>query len=82
MAAADPVRHLRRGRNFQEPHRRRCRLFTPHPVVLSLNPADATLMILTLGVSIITFSNGRTNLLQGAVHLVLFVAYMVLIFSP
>jgi Ca2+:H+ antiporter len=39
-------------------------------------------MILTLGVSIITFSNGRTNLLQGAVHLVLFVAYLVLIFSP
>ncbi len=57
-------------------------LFTHHPVVLGLNPADATLMILTLGVSIITFSNGRTNLLQGAVHLVLFVAYLVLIFSP
>ncbi len=57
-------------------------LFTYHPVVLGLNPADATLMILTLGVSIITFSNGRTNLLQGAVHLVLFVAYLVLIFSP
>lgn len=57
-------------------------LFTHHNVMLGLDPATATLMILTLGVSIITFSSGRTNLLQGAVHLVLFVAYLVLIFSP
>ena len=54
----------------------------PHTVRLGLNPANATLMILTLGVSIITFSNGRTNLLQGVVHLVLFIAYLGLIFSP
>lgn len=57
-------------------------LFTAHPVMLGLNPANATLMVLTLVVSIITFSSGRTNLLQGAVHLVLFIGYLVLIFSP
>jgi len=57
-------------------------LFTHHPVLLGLNPANAALMVLTLGVSIITFSSGRTNMLQGAVHLLLFVAYLVLIFSP
>lgn len=57
-------------------------LFTHHPVLLGLDPANATLLILTLGVSIVTFSSGRTNLLQGAVHLVLFAAYVVLIFSP
>lgn len=57
-------------------------LFTHHPVLLGLNPANAALMILTLGVSILTFSSGRTNVLQGAVHLLLFAAYVVLIFSP
>ena len=57
-------------------------LFTHHPVLLGLDPANSTLMLLTLGVSIITFSSGRTNVLQGAVHLLLFVAYLVLIFSP
>lgn len=57
-------------------------LFTHHPVLLGLNPANASLMVLTLGVSIITFSSGRTNMLQGAVHLLLFIAYLVLIFSP
>ncbi len=57
-------------------------LFTHHPVLLGLDPANAALMVLTLGVSIITFSSGRTNMLQGAVHLLLFVAYLVLIFSP
>lgn len=57
-------------------------LATRHVVVLGLDPANAALMILTLGVSIVTFSSGRTNLLQGAVHLVLFAAYLVLIFSP
>lgn len=57
-------------------------LFTHHVVLLGLDPANAALMILTLGVSIVTFSSGRTNLLQGAVHLVLFIAYVVLIFSP
>ena len=57
-------------------------LFTHHTVLLGLDPANSVLMILTLGVSIITFSSGRTNMLQGAVHLLLFVAYLVLIFSP
>jgi Ca2+:H+ antiporter len=37
------------------------------------------MFVLTLAVSIITFSSGRTNLMQGAVHLVLFLAYVLLI---
>lgn len=40
------------------------------------------LLLLTLFVSAVTFSAERTNLLQGAVHLVLFLAYLMLIFSP
>ena len=40
------------------------------------------LLILTLFVSALTFGGGRTNVLQGAVHLLLFVVYLALIFSP
>jgi len=50
-------------------------------VVLGLDAVDSTLLLLTLGVCIVTFGSGRTNVLQGAVHLVLFLAYLVLIFD-
>ncbi|MBB3595277.1 Ca2+:H+ antiporter [Rhizobium sp. BK529] len=50
-----------------------------HPVTLGLQGPDLVMFLLTLAVSIITFSSGRTNLMQGAVHLVLFIAYVLLI---
>jgi Ca2+:H+ antiporter len=37
---------------------------------------------LTLAVSLITFATGRTNVLQGAVHLLLFATYLFLIVVP
>jgi Ca2+:H+ antiporter len=40
------------------------------------------LLLLTLTVSTLTFTGGRTNILQGAVHLVLFFAFIGLIFNP
>jgi Ca2+:H+ antiporter len=49
---------------------------------LGLDRVDTVLLVLTLFVSSFTFSGGRTNVLQGAVHLLLFVVYIVLIFSP
>jgi Ca2+:H+ antiporter len=30
---------------------------------------------------VVTFASGRTNILQGAVHLLLFAAYLLLIFE-
>ncbi|KQV81488.1 calcium:proton antiporter [Rhizobium sp. Root1220] len=54
---------------------------TGHPIVLGLGRTDSVLLILTLSVSIITFASGRTHLMQGAVHLVLFGAYFLLIFA-
>ncbi len=39
------------------------------------------MLILTLFVSAVTFASGRTNVLQGAVHLLLFVAFVLLIFQ-
>jgi Ca2+:H+ antiporter len=39
------------------------------------------LLLLTLAVSTLTFTGGRTNILQGAIHLVLFLAFVGLIFE-
>ncbi|WP_319517558.1 calcium:proton antiporter [uncultured Martelella sp.] len=48
---------------------------------LGLDPTDMLLLVLILAVSIVTFSSGRTNLLQGAVHFLLFIAFLVLNFN-
>jgi Ca2+:H+ antiporter len=37
--------------------------------------------VLTLGISMLTYASGRTNILLGAVHLLLFGAYLVLMFD-
>ncbi|MGH8213234.1 MAG: calcium:proton antiporter, partial [Rhodanobacteraceae bacterium] len=50
--------------------------------VLGLGAADTMLLVLTFAVSMLTFSSGRTYAMQGLVHLLLFLSYMVLIFSP
>jgi len=55
---------------------------TGKTVELGLGPVEMVLLILTLTVCSLTFSGGRTNVLQGAVHLTLFLAYVVLIFNP
>jgi len=55
--------------------------FTKHPVDLGLAGANDLLLAVTLAVSIVTFASGRTNILQGAVHLVLFAAFLLLIFQ-
>jgi Ca2+:H+ antiporter len=54
---------------------------TDHPIMLGLQHTDLMLFLLTLAVCMVTFSSGRTNVLQGAVHLILFVAYVFLIFA-
>ncbi|WFU08389.1 calcium:proton antiporter [Rhizobium sp. CB3090] len=52
-----------------------------HPVTLGLEGSDLVMLVLTLVVSIITFASGRTHVMQGAVHLVLFLSYVLLIFQ-
>ena len=37
--------------------------------------------LLTPAVSVVTFASGRTNVPQGAVHLLLFAAYLLLMFQ-
>jgi Ca2+:H+ antiporter len=43
---------------------------------------DLVLLVLTFAVGTITLGTGRTNVLQGAVHLVIFAAFLVLAFAP
>ena len=57
-------------------------MYTGQPVVLGLGPQMQVLLALTLMVSIQTFGARRTNVLHGAVHLVMFMAYIALIFRP
>lgn len=54
---------------------------TGHPVFLGLPGADQVLLLLTLAVSVVTFSSGRTNIMQGAVHVVLFAAFLLMMFD-
>lgn len=55
--------------------------FLGKKVVLGLDSVDSTMLVLTLLVSMVTFGSGRTNVLLGAVHLVLFLVYLILIFD-
>lgn len=55
---------------------------THHPVILGLEHTDLVLFVLTLVLSLLTFSSVRTHLLQGAVHLTLFVCFVYFLFSP
>jgi Ca2+:H+ antiporter len=52
------------------------------PLVLGLAQKDLVLLMLAFLVSTITLSTGRTNVMQGAVHLVIFAAFLVLAFVP
>jgi len=49
---------------------------------LGLPAAGQVMLALTLITSMLTFGGGRTNVLQGTVHLGLFLAYLLLIFIP
>ncbi len=50
-------------------------------IFLGLEGTSYVMLLLTLAVSVLTFGSGRTNVLQGAVHLILFIAYVLLIFQ-
>jgi Ca2+:H+ antiporter len=50
-------------------------------IFLGLQGTSFVMLLLTLAVSVLTFGSGRTNVLQGAVHLLLFIAYVLLIFQ-
>jgi len=55
---------------------------TNRQVVLGIEGGNLPLLVLTLGASVITFGSGKTNILQGCVHLLLFAVFLLLIFCP
>ena len=52
------------------------------PIVLGLDQGQMLLLAVTLVVSTLTFGGDRTNMLQGAVHLVMFLVFGLLLLHP
>lgn len=52
------------------------------PLVLGLGPKEIVLLATTLLVCVVTVGTGRTSVMQGAVHLVLFATYLFLACVP
>jgi len=57
-------------------------LWMGQPLTLGLAPEEMTLLILTLFISTVTLATGRTTILQGAVHLVIFGVFLFLSAVP
>ena len=57
-------------------------LITRRSVVLGVQGGNFPLLLLTLAVSVVTFTSGKTNVLQGCIHLLLFAVFLMLIFFP
>ncbi len=52
------------------------------PLNLGINPVEIVLLVLTLIAGITTLATGKTAVLQGVVHLVIFIAYLFLTIVP
>lgn len=57
-------------------------IFMHQPMTLGLEQRDTALLITTLAASMLTFGTGRTNVLFGFLHLVLFGTFIFLVFVP
>jgi Ca2+:H+ antiporter len=53
-----------------------------HPLALGIDNENTILLVLSFMVAMLTYGQGRTNLLSGFVHLVLLASYVFLIFAP
>jgi len=57
-------------------------VFIGKPIEIGLSSRDTLLLLLTLYLSLLTFGSGRTNILAGIVHLVVFATFLFLVFIP
>ena len=57
-------------------------LYLGSNLILGLDAQASVLLLVTLLVSTLTFGTGRTNILYGFVHLIIFATYIFLIFVP
>ena len=51
-------------------------------LVLGLNTQEMVLLVLTFVISMLTFGTGRTNILFGLVHMVVFAVFLFMVFVP
>jgi Ca2+:H+ antiporter len=57
-------------------------LYTGREVVLGVSPREGILMMLTLLICVVSFGSGRTNVLNGLVHITIFAAFLLFLFVP
>jgi Ca2+:H+ antiporter len=57
-------------------------MISKRTVTLGIEGGNLPLLLLTLAVSVVTFTSGKTSVLQGCIHLLLFAVFLLLIFSP
>ena len=50
--------------------------------MLGLGPTEIALLALTFIVGAITLGSGRTNMMQGEIHLIIFAAFLFLTLVP
>jgi Ca2+:H+ antiporter len=56
-------------------------IVTGNKIILGLGPVESVLFVTTALVSVVTFTSSRTNIIHGVVHLILFLAYLVMLFD-
>lgn len=59
-----------------------CASYLNQQLILGLDGVDKTLLNATLLITVMTFLHGGTNMLQGIVHLMIFVGYIIFILVP
>ena len=57
-------------------------IISKRSVMLGIEGGNLPLLLLTLAVSVVTFTSGKTSVLQGCIHLLLFAVFLLLIFCP
>lgn len=57
-------------------------MVTHRPVTLGMEGGNLPLLLLTLAVSVVTFASGKTSVLHGCIHLLLFAVFLLLVFCP
>src|SRR6185437_1185902 len=57
-------------------------IFIGKQIEIGLSARDTLLLTLTLFLSLLTFGTGRTNILTGFVHIVVFTTFLFLVFLP
>jgi len=57
-------------------------IYLGRPLALGTGPESTALLVLSFAMAMLTYGQGRTNLLSGFVHLMLLACYLFLIFAP